>query len=546
MTSSFDVPNWGDGASPMLGTDTHFSLDLATARGATSEREQLQGHGAGAAAAVASPPVALAEAPVTVRVAAAATGLLMPPRPFLQGDAPRAPSDTRSLGWDSDSVDTDSNRGGASEGALPGGPALVRDRARSGHAPGVRIEAGMGRQGGPISASDGRRPRSWDESGGGSGDSGSSSIGGGGQRARGEAQGQVRRGGAEPRSSVMAEQRLAVDATQRELGREEAPVPGLLSGARAAETTSATPTRTGEAAPPSDDVVAVPMGRPTRPRAALLTVDSWAAGATTPPTPTAHRPAPVTSSAPDTARKAAEQKPTRRRWGWVDLVFPTSDDDLRPTPPEQRGGGGRSRAPASHSTAAVAPLPAASDPSGTPAAAPAAATATATTRPVPAGQEPVVLVVDDSVSTLKATCMALWQRGVRAVAVEDGMVALEMASSPDLRPLLRAILIDRYMPSMDGVELCARLRYLLAVEANEHDGRAATSSVAGTSSSPKLPRLLLVGMVAPGAVRDQELFMRVGADAVLVKPVARHHVDRIAVLAHANSRRLQVGQQHAV
>lgn len=172
-----------------------------------------------------------------------------------------------------------------------------------------------------------------------------------------------------------------------------------------------------------------------------------------------------------------------------------------------------------------------------------AAGASAARYAVPDSPEPVVLVVDDSVSTLKATCMALRRRGVRAVAVEDGMAALEMASSPDLRPLLRAILIDRYMPSMDGVELCARLRYLLAVEAEAAAEAAKEAAQPGaaadsmeSSSRARLPRLLLVGMVAPGAGRDQELFMRVGADAVLVKPVARHHVDRIAVLAHANGR----------
>ncbi len=67
---------------------------------------------------------------------------------------------------------------------------------------------------------------------------------------------------------------------------------------------------------------------------------------------------------------------------------------------------------------------------------------------------PTILYVDDDRLLLKLCCDVLESHGYRTIIASDGPTALETAR--DARPDL--ILLDVVMPSMDGLEVCRRLR----------------------------------------------------------------------------------------
>lgn len=65
-----------------------------------------------------------------------------------------------------------------------------------------------------------------------------------------------------------------------------------------------------------------------------------------------------------------------------------------------------------------------------------------------------VLVVEDDVDMRESIAMALESHAIAVRCVEDGIEALEYLSS---NPAPRVILLDLWMPRMDGAELCRRL-----------------------------------------------------------------------------------------
>ena len=68
--------------------------------------------------------------------------------------------------------------------------------------------------------------------------------------------------------------------------------------------------------------------------------------------------------------------------------------------------------------------------------------------------DPLVLVVEDDLSTRMSYCEYLQQDGFRTVDAHNGYQALEKAR--DLRP--NAVVTDLAMPGMDGFEFCRALQ----------------------------------------------------------------------------------------
>lgn len=76
------------------------------------------------------------------------------------------------------------------------------------------------------------------------------------------------------------------------------------------------------------------------------------------------------------------------------------------------------------------------------------------TLPPPAATQPVVLVVDDSLETLRMLGDALVAEGYVVLAARDAQEALERfeVAIPD------GVLLDAVMPGMDGFDLCQRIK----------------------------------------------------------------------------------------
>ncbi len=74
--------------------------------------------------------------------------------------------------------------------------------------------------------------------------------------------------------------------------------------------------------------------------------------------------------------------------------------------------------------------------------------------PAPAGQAPLVLVVDDSLTVRKITSRLLTREGYRVATAKDGVEALEFLQDE----LPAVILLDIEMPRMDGYEVTRAIR----------------------------------------------------------------------------------------
>jgi DNA-binding response OmpR family regulator len=118
-----------------------------------------------------------------------------------------------------------------------------------------------------------------------------------------------------------------------------------------------------------------------------------------------------------------------------------------------------------------------------------------------------VLIVEDERSLREALVDLLTRRGFSAVAVADGLAAVERGADPDVE----LVLLDLALPGLDGVEVCRRLRM----------------------KRPALPILILT---ARGSEDDRVEGLRAGADDYLTKPFgSRELLARIDALMRRSS-----------
>jgi two-component system KDP operon response regulator KdpE len=99
-----------------------------------------------------------------------------------------------------------------------------------------------------------------------------------------------------------------------------------------------------------------------------------------------------------------------------------------------------------------------------------------------------VLIVDDEPAILRFLRVGLQDAGFRALVAADGTLALEMIE----RDLPDLIILDIMMPSVDGIEVCQRLR--------------------GWSQIP------IIMLSARGDERDKVKCLELGADDYITKP----------------------------
>ncbi|MDR1650267.1 MAG: response regulator [Synergistaceae bacterium] len=106
-----------------------------------------------------------------------------------------------------------------------------------------------------------------------------------------------------------------------------------------------------------------------------------------------------------------------------------------------------------------------------------------------------VLVVDDSESDLEITKKLLKPYGMRVDCVDSGNAAVELIMAEDVR--YDAILLDREMPLMDGVETARLIRGI------------------GTEYADSVPIIALSSEGTP----SEDMFLKNGFQAVLTKPI---------------------------
>jgi DNA-binding response OmpR family regulator len=114
------------------------------------------------------------------------------------------------------------------------------------------------------------------------------------------------------------------------------------------------------------------------------------------------------------------------------------------------------------------------------------------------GQHPLIVVADDDVDILRLISARLARRGYEVVAVADGQAALDAVR--ERKPA--AAVLDWAMPSLDGPEVCAKLK-----------------SDADTATTP-------VVMLSASALReDVARGLAHGADGYLTKPFEIDELD---------------------
>jgi two-component system OmpR family response regulator len=111
------------------------------------------------------------------------------------------------------------------------------------------------------------------------------------------------------------------------------------------------------------------------------------------------------------------------------------------------------------------------------------------------GRPARILVVDDEPSLADLLTLALGYEGFQVRTAADGATALRLAAEfdPD------AVLLDRMLPDLDGVQVLGRLR----------------------ADRPGLPVLFLT---ARDSAEDRAAGLRAGADGYLTKPFSLDHV----------------------
>jgi two-component system cell cycle response regulator DivK len=103
----------------------------------------------------------------------------------------------------------------------------------------------------------------------------------------------------------------------------------------------------------------------------------------------------------------------------------------------------------------------------------------------------LILLVEDNEDILQLTKLVLKTRGYEVVTAKNGLDAVGKATSelPDL------ILMDLFMPVMDGIEATSRIR-----------------------SNPKTKDIVIVALTASGRPSDQERSLAAGCDDFIAKP----------------------------
>jgi chemosensory pili system protein ChpA (sensor histidine kinase/response regulator) len=114
-----------------------------------------------------------------------------------------------------------------------------------------------------------------------------------------------------------------------------------------------------------------------------------------------------------------------------------------------------------------------------------------------AGQPPLVLVVDDSITVRRVTQRLLVREGYRVVLAADGLQALEKLQGE--RPVV--VLSDIEMPRMDGFDLVRNIR-----------------------SDPKLAALPVVMITSRIAEKHREHARQLGVDHYLGKPYSEEEL----------------------
>ena len=118
-----------------------------------------------------------------------------------------------------------------------------------------------------------------------------------------------------------------------------------------------------------------------------------------------------------------------------------------------------------------------------------------------------VLVVDDSALNAEVTCEILRSSGYKVVAATSGEEALAAVT----QTAFDLVLLDRYLPGIDGYETARRIRAL------EQDRR---------TRSPR--RLPIVALTASATTDDSERARDAGMDGHISKPVERTRLLRVA------------------
>jgi CheY-like chemotaxis protein len=124
-----------------------------------------------------------------------------------------------------------------------------------------------------------------------------------------------------------------------------------------------------------------------------------------------------------------------------------------------------------------------------------------------AADYPDVLIVDDSLVTLKITGLTLERDGHNVERASNGQIALQLMKS---RPY-DVVLIDCNMPVMDGLETIKRIREdeaACAMEAQEDNGEVVRAR-----------RQLVIGVSADSDTETRDTALRAGMDAYVDKPL---------------------------
>lgn len=122
----------------------------------------------------------------------------------------------------------------------------------------------------------------------------------------------------------------------------------------------------------------------------------------------------------------------------------------------------------------------------------------------PAGNQPVILLIDDEPYIQRSLTYLLTRLGYRVETASDGLTGLERIRS--LRPAL--VFLDIMMPLMNGYEVCEQVK-----------------------QDPALADTYVIILSAKGQQIDKERGLLGGADEYMTKPFSPREVgERVAAL----------------